>query len=259
MRSSLLDQARARAAGAGLNLFGVVDRERFDSGEPKERRLEGVSRRCGTVVVLGTGGRWFAEHRARWRREAGNVADAPVIATVLAAVANVAALLQGQGVSCTVLTFSGSSRVRPERLGEAAGFGTVSPVSGLLLHPDFGPWLRVRAALLCDGMPFGCVPDAAISDRFHPCCGCARPCLAACPAGVHDGTGQHELGRCGSHRHGGGCATECATRAACPLGSEHRDRDDEAVHRHTYELAAMQRWFGLGVWRVVPKSLRGGP
>lgn len=259
MRSSLLDQARSRAVAAGLNLFGLVDRQRYDGCEPCERRLGAINGRCGTVVVLGTGGRALAMVHDRWQREAGTPPAPTPAGTALAAAANVAALLQAHGVACTLVTFAGRHRLRAERLGEAAGFGTVSPVSGFLLHPEFGPWLRVRAALLCEGHPFGPVDDASITERFQPCCGCSRPCVAACPATVHDGRGLHDLARCGGHRHAGGCATECSTRAACPLGSQHRDAEGEQVHRHTYELAAMQRWFGLGVWRFVPKSWRGGP
>lgn len=258
MRSSLLDQTRAQAAGAGLNLFGLVDRARFDAGEPRERRLGASTSRCGTVLVLGTGGRWLAQQRDRWQRETGQANEVPVATTVLAGVHHTVALLRAHEVACSVLTFDGRCRVRPERLGEAAGFGIVSPVSGLLLHPEFGPWLRVRAAILCEGMPFGPVAEASIADRFHPCCGCPQPCVSACPATVHDGFGHHDLTRCCGHRQAGGCASACESRAACPLGSEHRD-EEAAGHRHTHELAAMQRWFGFGVWRFVPKVLRGGP
>jgi hypothetical protein len=257
--SSLLEPLRAHAIGAGLNLFGVVDRERFDAGEPKECRVGAIDPRCGTVIVLGSGGRWLAEQRMRWATEAPRGHVPGIDAIVVAATVHLAANLQERGVRCRMVTFDGRHRLRAERLGEAAGFGSVSPVSGMLLHPEFGPWLRVRAVLLCEGAPFGAVADASISERFHPCCGCARPCVAACPASVHDGQGHRDLARCGTHRHKGGCAAECATRSACPLGSEHRDGPAEAVHSHTYELAALQRWLGMGVWRWVPKALRGGP
>jgi hypothetical protein len=112
---------------------------------------------------------------------------------------------------------------------------------------------------LCHGKPFGEIADASVADGFHPCCGCARPCVTACPANVHDGAGHHHLERCGAHRARGGCDTGCSSRAACPLGAEHRDLDGEDVHRHTYELVSLQRWLGQGVWRLVPPSFRGGP
>jgi len=249
-----LEQMRVRGAAAGLNLLGAVDRVRFDASEPKERRVAAVAPRCGTIVVLGTGGRWFASRRGDACGDGGSVASA----TSRAAEA-LAETLRPHGIVVRVLRFDDGGRVSAARLGEAAGFGTVSPVSGLLLHPQFGPWLRVRAALLIDGRPFGDVPDASIAESFRPCCTCARPCLAACPAGVSDGLGHHDLAACGTHRHRGGCASECASRAACPLGAEHRDSPQDGVHAHTFELPTLQRWFGLGAWRAVPKPWRGGP
>jgi hypothetical protein len=254
MRSPLLDRVRTDAACAGLNLVGFVDRARFDASEPRERRIANVAPQCGTVVVLGSGGHSAGPQLFAWQQLAGCAASLGV-----AGAERLAAMLRAEGISCGVLRFDGPVRVHGVRLAEAAGFGTVSPVSGLLLHPEYGPWLRVRAALLCDGAPFGAIGDASISDSFQPCCGCERPCLSACPASVHDGRGYHDLLACASHRRVGGCSEGCASRAACPVGSEHRDRGGSPLHRHTHELATMERWFGLGPWRFVPKALRGGP
>jgi hypothetical protein len=253
MRPHLLDRVRSDAASVGLNLLGLVDRARFDAGEPRERRIANVAPECGTIVVLGSAGRW--PHRLfAWQPRS---AEAATFGSCGAE--HVASLLSAEGLRCRVLRLDGGCRVHHARLGEAAGFGTVSPVSGLLLHPEYGPWLRVRAAVLCEGAPFGAIGDASISEQFQPCCACERPCLTACPASVHDGDGQHDLLACARHRHEGGCADGCASRAACPLGAEHRDHDGPPLHRHTQELATMQRWYGLGMWRFVPKALRGGP
>jgi epoxyqueuosine reductase QueG len=261
MRSSLLAKARAEAAAHGLNLFGLVDCARFDAGERVERRIGKHAGQCSTVVVLGSGGRALAQ---AYRRAVGDDRGEPPNANALqayaaAGVARVADVLRAELPACGLVEFGGSCRVNQARLGEAAGFGIVSPVSGLLLHPQFGPWLRVRGALLLERTPFGAVADASLADVFHPCCGCPRPCLTACPAAVHDGFGHHDLERCGSHRHQGGCASGCGSRTACPLGNEHRDEDGDDVHRHTHELASVRRWSGLGVWRFVPAAFRGGP
>ncbi|MGB3969947.1 MAG: hypothetical protein WBO45_24650, partial [Planctomycetota bacterium] len=207
--------------------------------------------------VLGSGGRALAQAFGRWR-SGQHRPVAAVAAFALAAVERVAATLRARLGPCAVVEFGGSCKLHAGRLGEAAGFGIVSPVSGLLLHPEFGPWVRVRGALLLRGHPFGEVADASLAETFHPCCGCPRPCLSACPASVSDGLGHHDLVRCASHRHGGGCIDECSTRRACPVGAQHRDSEADS-HRHTYELASMRRWAGFGVWRFVPARWRGGP
>lgn len=253
MLHELLETLRAHAERGGLNLFGLVDRARFDACEPKESRLAAVAADCGTVLVLGSGGRWLAERREHWHRHAGGGNAVTCDDLVARATDGVVALLAAAGIAARPLRFHGGCRVRGERLAEAAGLGVVSPVSGLLLHPRFGPWLRVRAAVLCAGHPFGQIADAALGEGFQPCSECARPCLAACPAHTA------ELAQCADHRHRGGCADACGSRNACPLGAEHRDHRGEDAHRHAHELPTLERWYGLGSWALVPKSLRGGP
>lgn len=256
MRPHLLVQAQETAARGGLNLFGLVDAARFDACQPREQRVARHLPACGTIVVLGTGGRAF------WLQYAQANGNGPAPASpdgfAAAALRGVADLLTAAKVRCEAIALPASPGWSTGRLGECAGFGTVSPVSGLLLHPDYGPWLQVRGVVLVEGQPFGPIRDASISERFQPCCACPRPCVTACPAGVHDGLGHQDLAACGSHRHAGGCDTVCSSRNACPLGSEHRDGFGEAAHRHGYQLATMQRWFGFGVWRFVPAFLRQG-
>lgn len=238
MRPELLPQIREFAAERGLNVFGLVDAKRYDGSQPCDARATALSPRCGTMVVLATGGKHAAMQVTR------------------ASGFEVAALLQTQGIALRVLEPGVNSRLRIGCLGEAAGFGTVSPVSGLLLHPIYGPWLRVRAVLLLEGMPFGPVDEASISERYQPCGPCARPCVPACPASTFDGVGHHDLGGCATHRHAGGCANGCSVRVACPVGAEHRDAALGGTPGHVLPLGSLRRWFGLGVWRFVPGALR---
>jgi hypothetical protein len=125
-----------------------------------------------------------------------------------------------------------------------------------LLYFEYGPWVALRTAILCAGQPFGAVADASIADRFQPCCSCSKPCVPACPATVHDGAGRQDLARCATHRHAGNCQSGCFSRRACPIGAEHRDGDGEHAHRHAFQLVTLQKWFGLGVWKFVPRFLR---
>lgn len=254
---SLLSSLRQSAARAGLNLFGVVDARRFDPCEPRERRCASQWPECGTVVVLGTGGRGFWHHNVA-HGIAGTRAAEVGDELGVAAAHRVADALAAHSLPCRVVAPT-CGTLNFLRLGEAAGFGTVSPVSGMLLHPKFGPWLRVRAALLIDGYPFGPIADASITERFQPCCTCAKPCVTACPSGVHDGQGGTDRARCAGHRHAGGCVDGCSSRRACPIGAEHGDPLDAPLHAHCAGLPTVRRAFGLGVWRMVPRFLRGGP
>ena len=238
MRHPLLHEVREFAAQRGLNVFGLVDARRFDASQPCDARAAALMAGCGTIVVLATGGKAAASVATR------------------TGCFETAALLQEHGIRLRVVVIGVEARLRVGCLGEAAGFGTVSPVSGLLVHPVYGPWLRLRSVLLLEGMPFGPIPEASISERFQPCGPCARPCVPACPASTFDGAGQHDLAGCAEHRHVGGCASGCSVRVACPVGAEHREAALGGTTGHVLPLRAMRRWFGLGIWRFVPGVLR---
>ena len=237
MRSSLLAKVQHEAVGAGLNLLGLVDAARFDSCQPKEQRTSRLVTKCGTIVVLGSGGRAF------WQQPA--LTDA----SVRVAVRGIEATLASAAVASRAFASCRPGQLSFARLGEAAGFGSISPVSGFLVHPHFGPWIGIRAVVLVDGHPFGPIVDASITDRFHPCCGCSRPCVDACPGDAHSA---------------GNCNTSCLRRTACPVGAEHR-----AVARETArpacaapsmpQIGAPFVWGVSFVWRFVPKFFRRGP
>jgi hypothetical protein len=247
-----LQQAAARN---GLNLCGAVDAARFDRWQPVEQRSATTLPGCGTILVLGTAGRSLWLEFARQ----GRICTPPgpreieqlVSGSVDAFEAELARLdLRAARIDAT------SSSLRMQPLAEAAGFGVLSPVTGMLLHPEFGPWLRVRAAFLLEGSPFGALPDAAITESFRPCDGCARPCVDACPPRIHDELGRSDRRRCAQSRRQGACASGCGSRRACPVGAEHADALDAPVHAHTKDLSALERWHGLGWWRFVPRGLR---
>ena len=84
--------------------------------------------------------------------------------------------------------------------------------------------------------------------------------LVACAAGSKPG-GSHDDGgpdphACAVHRHAGHCNDGCSVRRACPVGAEHRYHPEEEGLRQAPRLQSMQRWFGLGAWRLVPRFLR---
>jgi epoxyqueuosine reductase len=256
---SLLHSAQRHAARHGLNLFGLVDAKRFDNCQPREQRSSSLQSDCGTIVVLATAGRSLRFEFQRQGRQMPEVmTEEQVDELALAGAASLAAELAKQGLRAKVVDARRSS-LNMGQLAEAAGFGIVSPVSRLLLHPQYGPWLRVRAAVLLPGHPFGEVADASIADCFRPCCNCAKPCIVVCPSAVHDGAGNTDRARCAGHRHRGGCASGCHSRMACPIGAEHADAEGQVVHAHSITLRTVQRWFGLGWWRMVPRVFRGGP
>ena len=258
--ATLLDACRSRAIARGFGLFGVVSARRFDRCQPAGRRITDRRPAAETLLLLGHGGSggWDAMLRDGVTPGQPRPGYHPIDDHSRCVASEIGEILDAQGVGSAVVLPSDRCTLNFLQLGEEAGFGTISPVIGLLLHPRFGPWISLRAAVLVDGCPFGESPwTPSISHEYQPCVGCSRPCVSACPSqaySVHLQVPQVE--RCATHRDRGGCATGCDVRRACPVGAEERFSGDEEAFRHTYSLFMLRRAFGLGGWRFVPSFIR---
>lgn len=253
-----LSEVRDRARSLGYDLVGVVGAAAFDAAQPSGRRAREAFPECGNVLVMGSGGPRFWERMVAADGEPGVPRPwrHPIHAYTRRTAGELAAWLRERGVESRIVHPGDRRPLNFVQLAEMAGLGTISPVIGLLLHPEFGPWVSLRAALLVRGAPF--VPADADGQAldFAPCLSCVKPCLRACPAQVYDGLGGVALERCAAHRHAGGCDDGCDVRRACPVGTEHRYGRTEEAFRHAYSLFSMRRHFGLGPWRLVPPALR---
>jgi epoxyqueuosine reductase QueG len=101
-------------------------------------------------------------------------------------------------------------------LAQACGLGVTGRLR-LLLHPEYGPWIAIRAILLSDW-------PASIRDSdpvVSPCIDCAAPCVEACPGHALD-AGDLDFGLCAETRLAReDCGQGCAARRSCVLGREH--------------------------------------
>jgi epoxyqueuosine reductase QueG len=113
-------------------------------------------------------------------------------------------------------------------LARGAGLGAASRL-GLLLHPEYGPWLSLRALVLTEKPP----PESPPRRDFSPCEGCSAPCTDACPVDAPRALpAGFDISACTNRRAlGGSCQLHCAARRACIFGSEHAyDLDTEERH-----------------------------
>ena len=239
----------ARTKARGFNLVGFVSAPAFDADQPRERQAVTFDAGCGSIFLLGNGG----DGLWRMMRKVGAIEPEvqprpdyhPTNTYTAVVVADQVAWLADHEVHGRATFPDDSPSLDFLRLAGLAGWGTVSPVIGLLLHEKFGPWVGLRAAILLRGEPFGAIEPPLRAAKFEPCSGCDQPCVRACPVGVFDGRGGIDLETCANHRHPGNCATGCDARRACPVGSEHRYGADEERFRHAYSLYTMRRHFGL--------------
>lgn len=257
MCAALLDDVRRDAARHGFNLVGSVAAESFDRSQPRGRRAAELWPACRSILVIGSGGGalWQAVWNGRPRRRP-SPGFHPIDDHTASYVEGLLRTLRRRDVQACAVYPDDRPTLGFVPLGEMAGLGTVSPVIGQLLHPEYGPWVSLRAAVLVDE-EIGTSADERLVG-FQPCTHCSRPCVRACPRQVYDGRGGADLVRCGEHRHAGHCADGCDVRRACPVGAAHRYGREEESFRHAYSLYTMRRHLGLGLWKWVPRRLRGG-
>jgi hypothetical protein len=217
----------------GLNVIGAADVDRYDAVVPPHWRLRPRAPETRGLVVIGNGGGafWSAFARARAVDPALAAAPDPLDAFTRTVVEAAAPVLARRGLPYRVVHpfDAGPLTLSFVHAAAAAGLGRPS-LLGVLLHPVYGPWMALRAALL---LPI--VPDAARpADGFDPCPTCTeRPCIAACPSAAVTAEGW-DVATCMAPRGrpDDACATACHARLACVVGPEHRYPPAALAHHH---------------------------
>lgn len=198
---------------AGWNLRGALPIARYDACVAAPWRSPNLLPAARSAFVLGSGGRalWSAFRSAPEYAAGGRD---PVDAWCERIASDAAVRLSGRAV----LAHRPRAGVFADlvALGVEAGLGVPSRLA-LLVHPVYGPWLSIRAAVLT---PLRLEPTRRLSG-FDPCTGCPAPCASACPGGAVPPTG-FRVDRCAETRvREPGCARRCDARRACVLGRDH--------------------------------------
>ena len=213
--TDILATLEARLEPVGINLVGATSVAAYDPRVPPPRRLAHHTGAPRGVIVLGNGGRamWDAARAVIEHGGSRDPLDDFTRAVVCTAIADVA------GAHARFPFEDPATAPDFQLLAELAGLGRRSLV-GVLVHPEYGPWIALRAAVL--------VPDAVIAPRpvegFDPCPTCIeRPCIAACPVAAVGPAGWN-VERCSTHRlaHEAHCAAGCGARIECVYGRAHR-------------------------------------
>jgi hypothetical protein len=209
---------------AGFNALGVLEASRYDSLVPPPFRLGLLFPLARSVLVLGSGGRALFDAFVR-SPEASFTQD-PLDAYTRR-IADACAAWPGMGAARSLLATECRSGVFADfvALGRAAGLGAPSRL-GLLVHPEFGPWLSLRALVLCERDLF---PTREL-ERFAPCEGCPAPCADACHGEALAGP-RFDTAACLKTRlREPACKSRCDARRACVLGREHGYSERAEAH-----------------------------
>ncbi len=228
-----VDALRSELAGIGLNAFGVADPARWDVSAGRERQAQHLLPGTRSILVFGSGGPalWNAllddlrAHPEHLCEEAH-----PLDAYARRAVSRADSHLGGARRRWFFASGDAELHLDFRMLADLAGLGGRSRM-GLLLHPEFGLWLGLRAACFTDlALPF--------SQRIEvdPCVGCPAPCITTCPGDAFV-DGAWSVDRCSAfHEASRRCDSSCDARGACPKGAEHHYGPEELVYH--YDRAA---------------------
>lgn len=118
-----------------------------------------------------------------------------------------------------------------QRLADEIGFAQLGPAH-LSVHPTYGPWIALRAIIVCELEEHDWPPEAA--NLRKPCDGCAAPCTQALQnALIPSKTAAPEAKpHIPPRQLSPDGARWLAVREACPWGSEHRYGDDQIVYHY---------------------------
>lgn len=171
-----LSERIAQAAGeAGFDLvlpFGVAH---YNANAPDVERLADFGRPNALGILFGNTRRlWPAFTRAFEQEPEISTAAQPLDTY---AVQRLRGILASATQLRQELTFSHVTQPRAfpiQRLAERIGLAALSP-SHLLIHPQYGPWLALRAIAVVD--LDGPTEPPPLPER--PCQNCSAPCVAA--------------------------------------------------------------------------------
>jgi len=118
----------------------------------------------------------------------------------------------------------GRRMVAIQRLAHIAGLAYLSPAN-LCVHPVRGPWIALRAAMVCDVAG----PPDPPPEMQSPCDACEHGCAPAAAELAARPWRKLQWRRW------------LAVRDSCPLGSEHRYSEAQLEYHYTKNRAALER------------------
>ena len=244
---SLLGDITQALTPHGLNLIGSTAVSAYETLVPPQYHVVPLLSQAKTVVVIGNGGgdfwrgfRSYCETNPRHLLERTHPLDDYTVEIIEALLTP---LLRASGQTYRYLyPFRfWTEPVSFMHLARAAGLAGPS-LLGVTIHPEYGPWMALRAAVLLD-QELSASPH---SSSFNPCPTCIeRPCMKACPALAISSERGWDIPACVQHRIrvAEDCVDYCHARFDCVYGREHRYPLDELQYHQRQSFAEMKKHF----------------
>jgi len=228
---------------AGLNFRGVVSVAASDDEVPDNQKIAPLLKGAKSAIVIGNAGRnfWnaytvFLEANPDYPKDSARALDN----YTADAVRKVSKDLDENGISNRLIFYweQVDGRFVPlMRLAEQAGMGKPGKI-GVMIHPEYGPWLAYRAVILTT---VELEPTAPLID-FNPCDDCEAPCVPACTGESMSDTGW-DMNKCTMAKVvNKDCAKACAARWECVLGQNYRYPPEEIAYHSGFAHRAISMY-----------------
>ncbi len=196
----------------GIDLSGMTTVGTYNGEVDEPYRLTGPDDRM--VVVLGN-------TRAIWPHVRPGVVAGdpdPVDTHVETVVGEAIAPLADKVIDVRFSHQPPPRRIAIQRLAHVAGLAWLSP-SHLCIHPEYGPWMALRAAVVLDlpGEPTRPIP---------PPCDCSANCHPVLETALAAGAPANQADLRERWR------LWLAVRDACPVGREHRYAEEQILYHY---------------------------
>ncbi len=241
----------------GFNLVGTTTVARYEVLVPAQYQVAALMPHAQTLIVIGNGGgdfwqgfQTYCDAHPGFRENREHPLDdytVAVIETTLTPLLHEAAVTYRYLYPFRFWT----EPVSFMHLAQAAGLAGPS-ILGVMIHPQYGPWIALRAAILldqeCTAPPVAAGLDPAGLDPagFNPCPTCTeRACITACPASAITSEKGWDIPACVHHRMqvATDCVDYCQARYQCVYGREHRYPLDELRYHQRQSFATMRKHF----------------
>jgi len=243
----LLKTITSALAPHGLNLIGTTTVADYEALVPSQYHVASLLPEAKTLIVIGNGGgqfwegfRAYCQERPGYLQGRRHPLDDYTVEVIEKTLTPILAQ-PGVGYRYLYPFRFWSEPVSFMHLARASGLAGPS-ILGVVIHPVYGPWMALRAALLIN-QEFRAAPTAA---GFDPCPTCVeRACMAACPASAVSVQKGWDIPACVQHRLRvtANCVDYCHARFDCVYGREHRYPLDELQYHQRTSFAEMRKYF----------------
>lgn len=241
---ALIKELSSIARGYGFNIIQTIKHSDYECLVQADRAASTIAPFARSITLLGFAGKGFWETLVCYIEENPGFRDlgSDLVDNYSKIVLNeLSKLLESQGIEHKRIYPFGARAMALDfaKLGQAAGAGVPSQL-GVLIHPEYGPWISLRGAIISE-------LELEHYDKelkgFSPCSSCDKPCVDACPVKAVSVKGW-DWETCMKFRLSEQtCSANCASRRVCPYGREYQYSEEQLSYHHGFVLRNARGYF----------------